>query len=144
MPPFRNLLQKKSTWCIDQSVDKAYGTVETFALYDYKRKNYIKGVHCEGSFPLTLFGTLFWDEIYNIDVPGACVSLYEPTPMDLLSSEFYKNRKEQIDRRLREIRGYNAETLSSHARHQFELRREYTSVFQDNVFDDSSSFQVSN
>lgn len=137
---FRNLLQRKSSWRIDEDADKAC-TVEDLARYDYKKRGYIESVHCEGAFPLTLFGTLFWDEIYNIDVPGACVSYYEPTPMDLFTSEFYENRKEQIDKKLRILRKFNAETLSSYAKHQFELRCEYTSICQSNIFN-SSSFQV--
>ncbi|KMQ96585.1 coiled-coil domain-containing protein mtmr15 [Lasius niger] len=137
-----NTLQRKSTWCIRNGVDQQmYGSVESFALYHYKSKGYSKGVHCEGAFPITLFGTLFWDEIYNIDIPGACVSSYQNAPLDLYSSEFYENRKEQIDIKLKIVRNFNLETLSRHLKHEFDLYREYTSLCQGNLFDDSDSLQ---
>ncbi|EFN77506.1 Coiled-coil domain-containing protein MTMR15 [Harpegnathos saltator] len=135
-----NPSQRKSTWCIDNGIDKTYFTVEDFALYYYKNKGYIKGAHCEGSLPITLFGMLFWDEIYNMDIPGTCLSSYEPTPLDLFSSEFYENRKEQIDMKLQIIRKLDVETFSNHLKHQFDLRHEYTSICQSNIFD-SCSFQ---
>lgn len=141
--PFRNPLQKKSNWCINNGIDKTYGTVEDLALYYYKNKGYVKGVHCEGAFPITLFGMLFWDEIYNMDIPGVYVSSYEPTPIDLSSSEFYENRKEQIDMKLHMVRKFNVETLSNYLKRHFELRSEYTSICQSSVFKNSTNFQVS-
>lgn len=141
----RNTLQRKSTWCIRNDIDQQmYGSVESFALYHYKSEGYSKGVHCEGTFPIILFGTLFWDEIYNMDIPGACVSSYQNAPLDLYSSEFYENRKEQIDMKLKIVRNFNLETLSRHLKHEFDLYREYTSLYQGNLFNDSDSLQVSN
>lgn len=138
-------MQRKSTWCINNNVDQqTYGSVESFALYDYKHKGYPKGVHCEGAFPITLFGTLFWDEIYNMNIPGTCVSSYQDAPLDLYSSEFYENRKERIDMKLQIIRKFDSETLSRHVKHEFDLYREYTSLCQGTLFDDSNNFQVIN
>ncbi|XP_014472504.1 PREDICTED: fanconi-associated nuclease 1-like isoform X2 [Dinoponera quadriceps] len=137
----RNLSQRKSTWCINEGIDKEYGTVESLALYDYKKKGYVKGVHCEGAFPVTLLGTLFWDEIYNLDIPGACVSPYEPTPLDLFTSEFYENRREHIDKKLQAIRKFDVETLGNHLKQKFDLLCEYTSICQGNIFDSGISFQ---
>lgn len=122
-----------------------YGSVESLALYDYKCKGYFKGVHCEGAFPITLFATLFWDEIYDMNIPGVWVSLYQDAPLDLYSSEFYKNRKERIDMKLKIIREtFDSETLSKHLKNKFELQCEYRSISQSKIFDDSNSFQVSN
>ncbi|EFN62889.1 Coiled-coil domain-containing protein MTMR15 [Camponotus floridanus] len=137
-----NVLQRKSTWCISNSIDQQmYGTVESFALYQYKCKGYPKGVHCEGAFPVTLFAILFWDEIYNMNIPGTCVSSYQNAPLDLYSSEFYKNRKERIDMKIQIIRTFDSETLSRHLKHEFDLYRGYTSLCQGTLFDDSNSFQ---
>ncbi|XP_011701895.1 PREDICTED: fanconi-associated nuclease 1-like [Wasmannia auropunctata] len=133
--------QRKSIWCITNGVDKEYGSVESFALYHYKQDGYIKGVHCEGAFPITLFATLFWNEIYDMNVPGVWVSLYQNAPLDLFSSEFYENRKEQIDMRLQIIRKFDAETLSRLLQREFELHCEYMSITQGNIFNDSSSLQ---
>ncbi|XP_012532751.2 fanconi-associated nuclease 1 [Monomorium pharaonis] len=138
----RNTSQRKSNWCISTVTDQqVYGSVESLALYRYKREGYIRGIHCEGAFPITLFATLFWDEIYNINVPGAWVSLYQEAPLDLYSSEFYENRKERIDIKLQIIRKFNSETLSRHLKHEFESYCEYTSLIQDSIFKDSNYFQ---
>lgn len=121
-----------------------YGSVESLALYDYKHKEFVEGVHCEGAFPITLFATLFWDEIYDMNIPGVWVSLYQDAPLDLYSSEFYKNRKEKIDMKLQFVRKLNSETLSKHLKQEFESHCEYKSIFQGNIFDNSNSFEVNN
>lgn len=121
-----------------------YGSVESLALYYYKCEGYIKGTHCEGAFPITIFAMLFWDEIYNMNIPGAWVSLYQDAPLDLYSSEFYENRKEQIDIKLQIIRKFDSETLSRHLKREFELHSEYKSISQGNIFKDSNCVQVSN
>ncbi|XP_072747901.1 fanconi-associated nuclease 1 [Anoplolepis gracilipes] len=137
-----NTSQRKSTWCISNNIDQQmYGSVESFALYRYKCDGYPKGVHCEGAFPVTLFVTLFWDEIYNMNIPGTYVSLYQDAPLDLYSSEFYENRKEQIDMKLQIIRKLDSETLSRHLKTKFDLHREYTSLYHGTLFDDSNNFQ---
>ncbi|XP_024874782.1 fanconi-associated nuclease 1-like [Temnothorax curvispinosus] len=137
-----NASQKKSVWRISNGVDQqTYGSVESLALYYYKCEGYVKGMHCEGAFPITLFATLFWDEIYDMKIPGAWVSLYQDAPLDLYSSEFYKNRKKQIDMKLQMVRKYDSETLSKHLKREFELHCEYKSIAQGNIFNDSSSLQ---
>ncbi|XP_011641094.1 fanconi-associated nuclease 1-like [Pogonomyrmex barbatus] len=137
-----NTSQRKSNWCITNDVDEQiYGSVESLALYHYKCKGYIKGTHCEGAFPITLFTILFWDEIYDMNIPGAWVSLYQDAPLDLYSSEFYENRKKQIDMKLQIVRKFDEETLSRHLKREFDLHCEYKSIFQGNIFDNSNSFQ---
>ncbi|KAL0099203.1 hypothetical protein PUN28_020048 [Cardiocondyla obscurior] len=137
-----NTPQGKSSWCISTDADeKMYGSVETLALYSYKSKGYIKGVHCEGAFPITLFAVMFWDELYNINIPGAWVSLYQNAPLDLYSSEFYENRKEQIDKKLQNLQKFDSEKLSKYLKDKFELYCEYQSISQDNIFNDSDCIQ---
>ncbi|XP_071651424.1 fanconi-associated nuclease 1 isoform X1 [Temnothorax longispinosus] len=137
-----NASQRKSVWRISNGVDQqTYGSVESLALYYYKCEGYVKGMHCEGAFPITLFATLFWDEIYDMKIPGAWVSLYQDAPLDLYSSEFYKNRKKQIDMKLQMVRKYDSEKLSKHLKREFELHCEYKSIAQGNIFNDSSSLQ---
>ncbi|KYN02574.1 PREDICTED: fanconi-associated nuclease 1-like [Cyphomyrmex costatus] len=137
----KNTSQIKSSWCISKGINQVYGSVESLALYHYKSEGYIKGVHCEGAFPITLFATLFWNEIYNINVPGAWVSLYQDAPLDLYTSEFYENRKKEIDKKIQDILSYDSETLSKHLQDEFELHSKYRSISQANIFDDSNSFK---
>ncbi|XP_018370527.1 PREDICTED: fanconi-associated nuclease 1-like isoform X2 [Trachymyrmex cornetzi] len=136
-----NTPQGKSTWCISRGIDQVYGSVESLALYHYKNEGYIKGVHCEGAFPITLFAILFWNEIYNINVPGAWVSSYQDAPLDLYTSEFYENRKKEIDAKLQDIRSYDSEKLSKHLQNEFESYSRYKSISQGNIFDDSNSLK---
>ncbi|XP_018350909.1 PREDICTED: fanconi-associated nuclease 1-like isoform X2 [Trachymyrmex septentrionalis] len=136
-----NTSQGKSTWCISRGIDQVYGSVESLAIYHYKNEGYIKGVHCEGAFPITLFATLFWNEIYNINVPGAWVSSYQDAPLDLYTSEFYENRKKEIDEKLQDIRSYDSEKLSKHLQNEFESYSKYKSISQGNIFDDSNIFK---
>ncbi|KAG5329838.1 FAN1 nuclease, partial [Acromyrmex charruanus] len=136
-----NTSQGKSTWCISRGIDQVYGSVENLALYHYKNEGYVKGVHCEGAFPITLFATLFWNEIYNINVPGAWVSSYQDAPLDLYTSEFYENRKKEINEKLQDIRGYDSEKLSKHLQNEFESYSKYKSISQGNIFDDSNSLK---
>ncbi|KYM87539.1 Fanconi-associated nuclease 1 [Atta colombica] len=136
-----NTLQGKSTWCISRGIDQVYGSVESLALYHYKNEGYIKGVHCEGAFPITLFAILFWNEIYNINVPGTWVSSYQDAPLDLYTSEFYENRKKEIDEKLQNIRSYDSEKMSKHLQNEFESYSKYKSISQSNIFDDSNSFK---
>ncbi|KAG5310603.1 FAN1 nuclease, partial [Acromyrmex insinuator] len=124
-----------------KGIDQVYGSVENLALYHYKNEGYIKGVHCEGAFPITLFATLFWNEIYNISVPGAWVSSYQDAPLDLYTSEFYENRKKEINEKLQDIRGYDSEKLSKHLQNEFESYSKYKSISQGNIFDDSNSLK---
>ncbi|XP_020291631.1 fanconi-associated nuclease 1-like [Pseudomyrmex gracilis] len=139
-----NVTQKKSNWCIiNDEYQQLYGSVENLALYHYKQEGYLSGVHCEGAFPVLLFGILFWEEIYNINIPGAHVSPYQDAPLDLYSSQFYENRKEQIDMKLEIVRKFDVETLSKHLQDNFNLRCEYKSVAnsQGNIFSDKNSLQ---
>jgi len=144
---YRNTSQRKSNWCISNDRNgQTYGSVESLALDYYRRKGYVKGVHCEGAFPVVLLGTLFWDEIYNTDVPGAYVSLYQDMPLDLFSSEFYENRRNKIDTKLQIIRKFNVETLSNYLKDNFDMYCEYKSLSnsQGTPFENSISLKVIN
>lgn len=79
-----------------------------------------------------------------MNIPGAWVSLYQDAPLDLYTSEFYENRKEQIDTKLQIVRKFDSETLSKHLKREYELHCEYKSIFEAQIFNDSINFQVSN
>lgn len=68
---------------------------------------FISGVHDEGGTIKSLFGLIFWDIIYEHPVPDVFRSSYQHVPLDLRSGEFYKNRKERIDKRLETLRGWD-------------------------------------
>lgn len=61
---------------------------------------------------ITLFFILFWDVIYDTKVPSAFINEIQYIPLDLYGEEFYKNRKNEIDTRLIDIRdGWSLDEL---------------------------------
>jgi len=91
---------------IQESVCKqevTYSSVEECAISHYKSEGYTEGVHDEGSTVKSLFGLIFWDIIYERPVPDVFRSSYQHAPLDLWSGEFYRNRKERIDKRLENL-----------------------------------------
>lgn len=91
-----------------------YTSVELIALNHYKKKlGYSYGIHCEGSLISTLFSVLFWDIIYDENVPDVFITELQYLPFDLYSSDFYKNRENLIKERLNEI-GFKWESYKLH------------------------------
>lgn len=120
---------RKSTWAMDMGGgDKGYMKVELRAQYYYKNNGYPYGWHCEGSLPVTLFTLLMWDELYSVSVPAAYLSAYQKAPLDLYTSEFYKNRKERIDKRIEEIKAMSADELGNAIERSWEIRQHYESL----------------
>jgi hypothetical protein len=64
---------------------------------------FFTGVHDEGSAVNSLFGLIFWDIIYEQPVADVFRSSYQQVPLDLRSGEFYRNRKEAVDKRLENL-----------------------------------------
>lgn len=71
-----------------------------FTLFFCNYLCFVSGVHDEGSTVKSLFGLIFWDIIYEHPVPDVFRSSYQQVPLDLRSGEFYRTRKEGIDKRL--------------------------------------------
>ncbi|EIW84813.1 hypothetical protein CONPUDRAFT_79583 [Coniophora puteana RWD-64-598 SS2] len=76
--------------------------VENFALQQYEKEGF-KGVHCETSSLLMLFGLLFWDIIFA-PIPGAFETPYQSAPLDIADDTFYHSRRGLIETRLSEIK----------------------------------------
>ncbi|XP_060828219.1 fanconi-associated nuclease 1-like [Bombus pascuorum] len=129
----RNTAGSKSTWCIKSNTDgQSYGSVEDVALHYYQKQGFPNGLHCEGALPITLFCTLFWDELYDVHVPGAFSSPYQEAPNDLFTGEFYENRKEKIDIKLQFIGNFSSELLSSFMQEKFAEFGRYQSIMSSN------------
>jgi Fanconi-associated nuclease 1 len=60
-------------------------------------------MHDEGSAMKSLFGLIFWDVIYEHPIPDVFRSSYQQEPLDFNSGEFYRNRKEAIDKTLESL-----------------------------------------
>ncbi|XP_043260835.1 fanconi-associated nuclease 1-like [Colletes gigas] len=128
----------KSVWCIESnSESQSYGSVEMLASYHYSEQGFPNAVHCEGELPILLFVTLFWEEIYEIDIPGAFVTLYQYAPGDLFTEHFYDNRKEKVNIKFEIIKNFDSETLSSFMKKRFEIYKQYQSIMNSNLLKNS-------
>ncbi|XP_017769224.1 PREDICTED: fanconi-associated nuclease 1-like [Nicrophorus vespilloides] len=78
------------------------GSVEEFTINHYASQGY-RAIHCEGSLMVTIYIILFWDIIYEINVPQTFVSEIQTLPLDFFTPDFYTNRKSAIDKRLQDI-----------------------------------------
>lgn len=90
----------KKMYVVDATI---YSNVEQLALNHYESLGFNNGIHCEGSLLITLFAVLFWDIIYNDNVPNVFITELQYLPFDLYTSDFYKNREILIKERLIDI-----------------------------------------
>lgn len=75
-------------------------TVEEVALLHYENLGY-KGWHCEGKTIKTVCTLLFYDIFFEVDIPGVFYHCCQSSPLDFgYGTDFYNNRKQQIDGRL--------------------------------------------
>ncbi|KAI4490905.1 hypothetical protein M0802_010579 [Mischocyttarus mexicanus] len=133
----------KSKWCIDNNTDnKLYSSVENVVLNYYYNQGFNGGVHCEGALPVTLFYALFWEEIFNIEVPGTFVSLYQKAPLDLFTKDFYKNRKVAIDMKFNLLRNCDRETFSSLVEQNFILYSRFESMMHVKMFSSNNIKEI--
>ena len=63
----------------------------------------------------TIAVILFWDVLYDTDVPDAFRSPYQATPLDFDSDSFYQSRKVEIDTRLEDLRAWTFDELREFA-----------------------------
>ncbi|CAK9798882.1 Fanconi-associated nuclease 1 [Anthophora plagiata] len=138
MPVFRSAAGYKTTWRIERNTQNvSYGSVENVACHYYNQQGFPNGLHCEGALPITLFFTLFWEELYDVHVPGSFVTPYQELPSDLFTPQFRANRQMEIDRKLDIIGRLDSESLASLMEQKFTAIKHYQTPmsgnFQNNV-----------
>ena len=82
--------------------DLALGTVEEFVLNEFSRDGW-EGLHSESSCFTTLFSLLFWDLLFEIEVPDVFQTAYQTAPLDLTTDAFYPTRTAALEERLKLI-----------------------------------------
>ncbi|CAK9833657.1 Fanconi-associated nuclease 1 [Anthophora retusa] len=133
MPVFRGAAGYKTTWCIAKNAENiSYGSVENVACHYYKQQGYPNGLHCEGALPITLFFTLFWEELYDVHVPGSFVTPYQEAPSDLFTPKFRANRQMEIDRKLGIISRLDSESLATWMEQKFIAIKHYQTPMSGN------------
>jgi Fanconi-associated nuclease 1 len=101
---------KRPTW-VDVEGTREAVFVEEAALSFYRTLGW-DGMHSENSMLATLFALLFWDIMWSTvrssDTGQVSTGIFEhhcqSFPLDLFSKNFYFNRKEDIDARLKKIK----------------------------------------
>lgn len=143
MITFRNELTKKSQWHVMQGEDKCFMSVERLAMEHYCENGFSNAMHCEGSLPVTLFAVVFWDELYNINVPGAFATQYQEAPYDLWTLDFMKNRQDKIQERIMTLSHLDDESFTETMTENFVKLKPYKSILVSSLFSTDEQFMVS-
>lgn len=100
-------------------------SVEELGIEYYNKFGYI-GYHSEGSIYRYYFCLLLWDIIYE-DIPNVFHNKFQYFPIDLnCDGLFYKNRKDEIDKRLKYISEMTNEELKEEIYNSYLKHKEYT------------------
>lgn len=118
--------------------ERHFLTVEDIALNHYLKNGFTNGIHCEGTLLVSIFFILFWDIIYDIYVPRTFINEIQSVPLDLLTEDFYENRKEHIDKRLRQIESdWTSEEMENFIVNNWNAHSHKKSMVMKNVVNDA-------
>jgi hypothetical protein len=98
-----------------RSADGSAVTVEEVVLQSFASG----GLYAENALYSTLFGLLFWDQIFA-PVPGAFLHPFQSAPLDASTSEFFECRKTMLVERLDEISRSDVGDLVGRAYRQYQ------------------------
>ena len=73
---------------------------------------YLHGIHGEGSTLWTIIALIFWDVIYDSNIPDVFLSPFQAIPLDLDSPDFYNSREKSILNRLENLNNWSYQELS--------------------------------
>ncbi|GFS40186.1 hypothetical protein TNIN_234931 [Trichonephila inaurata madagascariensis] len=85
--------------------------VEQLSIEHYRENGFPQGIHGEGSTFISIYALLFWDIIYDGNIPDVFISPYQTHPLDLNSESFFLNRKDQILNHLKTLKQSTNEAL---------------------------------
>lgn len=100
-----------------------YFDVENLALRYYSLHENLNGMHCENAFGKYLFGILFWDIVFESEIPYVWQTPFQAVPLDFGTKDFYLQRKELIETRLDEIAGWTGEKVQAEVLTRYESAR---------------------
>ena len=111
----------KSVWQISglegggEGEGTTYCSVEEFCMSHFTKDGTSQALHAEGAIFNSLLGLLFWDVIYDVDVPDAFRDPCQSLPYDWDTDHFYTARETEIGVRLAELRSLEREELAEEA-----------------------------
>ncbi|KAI6237066.1 Fanconi-associated nuclease [Aphelenchoides besseyi] len=85
----------------DGSVE--YLSVEEVALRHVMKNGFTEGMHTEGGVWRAIYGLIFYDIFYDFSIPNVWVSELQLRPLDENTRCFYENRKQNIEKRMKEL-----------------------------------------
>lgn len=116
MMPKSNLPGEKTVFVVEgksENESSLLCSVEEYVKDFYKKqKGYTNGLHAEGSLINSITNILFWDIIFDLELPDVFRTPHQAVPLDFDSPCFYKSRKIQIEKRLHEICDWPHEKLT--------------------------------
>ena len=131
MMPKSNLPGEKSVFIFESRNDKESDfvcSVEEYVKHYFKvEKGYTNGLHAEGSVVNSIAVVLFWDIVYELEIPDVFRSPQQGAPLDFESSHFYEKRKIEIEERLSTIQNWSEEELIEFVTPIWETCHEITS-----------------
>ncbi|TRY67681.1 hypothetical protein TCAL_02942 [Tigriopus californicus] len=101
--PKDNLPGAKTVFLFEHADQRLLCSVEEYVREYYKTLGFSQGLHGEGAVVNTICALLFWDILYDLDIPDAFRSPSQPVPLDFNTDDFYLARKPQIDDRLDDL-----------------------------------------
>lgn len=90
-----------------------------------------------------MFGLLFWDEIYKLDVPDAFISTHQTQPLDLFGYDFYKNRKKPLEEKFQLMQSWTEEQSKEYFTAKFQETLGVNSILPSFAFQDAEEAHVS-
>ena len=114
--------------------ETTYCSVEEFCMNHFSSDGTTQALHAEGAIFNSLLGLLFWEVIYDTDVPDAFRDPCQSLPYDWDTDHFYSARRTEIDIRLAQLRSLEREEMAEEvvtawSRHQDTLSLVNWSVF---------------
>lgn len=90
----------KSLWNYQVGDEHACSSVEEYVQHWFmENEGFTEGRHAEGSVVNTIYAILFWRVFYEVKVEDAFRGPNQALSLDHNTSDFYKNRKSEIDSR---------------------------------------------
>jgi Fanconi-associated nuclease 1 len=128
MMPKANVPGEKTVFLREGRDQSLLCSVEEYAREHYKAEHaYTNGIHGEGAIVNTIAVIIFWDIIFDVDIPDAFRSPHQAAPLDFNSSEFYSSRKDHIEKRLEDITEWPQDKLCNFVSDRWESSSGVTS-----------------
>ena len=113
LPGRKTIFVQNSSQFENNSKNLEICSVEQIALSHYLKNGFTNGKHGETSSIMIIFGLIFWEILFDCNVPNVFIDRFQTVPLDLNTDDFYSSRKEAIDGKVQELRENDIDYLFS-------------------------------